>query len=107
MTEIVNWYFGDDLGMQLLKPPSVSGWPALYQEPVYDLFWINSSTLTRRIQVTGDFLKWGAWLNLFIGGEGIKKRFNLINYLKTFDDPSSISSFKDELIFRFLSSCGD
>ena len=102
MTEILNWYFGDDLGMQLLKPPSVSGWPALYQEPVYDLFWINSSTLTRRIQVTGDFLKWGAWLNLFIGGEGIKKRFNLINYLKTFDDPSSISSFKDELIFRFL-----
>jgi uncharacterized protein (DUF1800 family) len=99
----LTWYFGKELGMGLLQPPSVSGWPALYQEPVYDLFWINSSTLTRRINCANDFLRWGYWMDIFIGEEGgVQKRFNLINYLKTFDDPGSINSFINELIFRFL-----
>ncbi len=102
ITKDLSYYYGEGLGMFLLNPPSVSGWPALYQEPVYDLFWINSSTLTRRIQQMTDYLKWGAWMDVFIGDDGIQKRFNLINYLKTFENPSSISSFTDELIFRFL-----
>ena len=46
--------------------PSVSGWPAFYQEPVYDLFWINSSTITRRIELSNNYLRWGAWMNIFI-----------------------------------------
>ena len=33
------------LGMGIHNPPSVSGWPAFYQDPIYDLYWINSVTI--------------------------------------------------------------
>ena len=102
LTQTLNWYYGKELGLFISDPPSVSGWPAFYQEPVFDLFWINSSTLSRRINLINDYLRWGAWLDVFIGDKGIQKRYNLINYLKTYENPSSISSFIDELIFRFL-----
>ena len=102
LTQTLNWYYGKELGLFISDPPSVSGWPAFYQEPVFDLFWINSSTLSRRINLINDYLRWGAWLDVFIGEKGIQKRYNLINYLKTYENPSSISSFIDEFIFRFL-----
>ena len=102
LTSTLNWYYGKELGMLISDPPSVSGWPALYQEPVYDLFWINSSTITRRIQLMNDYLKWGAWLNIFIGNNGIQRRLNLVSYLKTFENPKNINSFIDQLIFRFI-----
>ena len=102
ITGYLGGYYGRDLGLSITEPPSVSGWPAFYQEPVYDLFWINTSTLTRRINLVNDFLRWGAWLNIFIGDNGIQRRFNLINYLKTFENPRSISEFTNELVFRFL-----
>ena len=102
LTQALNWYYGQDLGLSISNPPSVSGWPAFYQEPVYDLFWINSSTLPRRIKLMRDYLRWGAWLNVFIGNEGVQMRYNLVEYLKTYKNPSSISMFIDELIFRFL-----
>ena len=102
LTRTLNWYYGKELGMLISDPPSVSGWPALYQEPVYDLFWINSSTITRRIQLMNDYLKWGAWLDIFIGDNGIQRRLNLVSYLKTFENPKNINSFIDQLIFRFI-----
>lgn len=102
LTGTLNWYYGKELGMLISDPPSVSGWPALYQEPVYDLFWINSSTITRRVQLMNDYLKWGAWLDIFIGDNGIQRRLNLVSYLKTFENPKNINSFIDQLIFRFI-----
>ena len=68
--------------MLISDPPSVSGWPALYQEPVYDLFWINSLQLQEEFNFMNDYLKWGAWLNIFIGNNGIQRRLNLVSYLK-------------------------
>ena len=31
----------NQLGMEIHNPPNVSGWPAFYQDPIYDLYWIN------------------------------------------------------------------
>ena len=93
---LLHFYYGNDIGMGISNPPSVSGWPAYYQEPVYDLFWINSSTLPRRIYASRDFLRWGVW------NKGFQRRFNLVNYLKTFDNPKDIDLLIDELIFRFI-----
>ncbi|MEM6763702.1 MAG: DUF1800 domain-containing protein [Bacteroidota bacterium] len=36
------------LQQQYLQPPSVAGWPAYYQEPVYYQAWVNSATLPNR-----------------------------------------------------------
>lgn len=37
-------------GQTLGDPPSVAGWPAYYQEPVYHEFWINTDSLPRRLK---------------------------------------------------------
>ena len=102
ITQELSFWGGSDLGMELLFPPSVSGWPAFYQEPVYDLFWINSSTITRRIKLSDGYLRWGAWMNIFKGDNGIQKQYNLVEYLNSYKNPASINPFIDELIFRFL-----
>jgi len=31
------------------EPPSVAGWPAYYQTPVYHKMWLNSVTMTQRM----------------------------------------------------------
>ena len=99
----VKWYYGNELGFALHQPPSVSGWPAFYQDPVYDLFWLNSSTLPRRINAVNDILRWGAWLDVtYDHGGGAKRRLNVATYFKSFENPKSINLFIDELIFRFL-----
>ncbi|MEM9933431.1 MAG: DUF1800 domain-containing protein [Bacteroidota bacterium] len=36
------------LQQTFLTPPSVAGWPAYYQEPVYSQAWVNSATLPNR-----------------------------------------------------------
>lgn len=38
------------LQMQYYEPPSVSGWKAYYQEPLYYRHWVNSVTLPERIK---------------------------------------------------------
>ena len=101
LTEHLNWYAGKDIGMNLLDPPSVSGWPAYYQEPVYDLFWMNSSTIARRGKLAEQYLRWGYWLDVFIDGNGVTLRSNLINYLNTFEDPLDFNIFFEELCDRF------
>ena len=100
--QIINWYL-DPLGYTTLKPPSVSGWPAYYQEPVFDLFWINSSTLPLRIDAVKRYIRSGIPTFVYIDNEyGVESRYNLIDYLRSFDDPYNYESFLDELIFRFI-----
>ena len=96
-------YWAENLGLNIMQPPSVSGWPAFYQEPVYDLFWINSSTLPTRISVLNGVMRWGMWLNvLYNDGNGVQNRYNLKTYLSTFKSPQNMESFINELVFRFL-----
>jgi Protein of unknown function (DUF1800). len=112
-------YFGDDLmnidhriykvfrnyfswsvrnqGMEIFGPPSVSGWPAYYQEPVYDLFWLNSVTIKARKEFTDGSSQWGIWLE-----NGINLRYNLIAFMETFDNVASLDAFIEEITSRFL-----
>lgn len=43
------------MDMAYFTPPSVAGWKAYYQEPVYYRIWINSSTLRPRMLLTDVF----------------------------------------------------
>lgn len=40
-------------------PPNVAGWPAYYQEPLYDKSWISSDTLPKRTAFTDRMLTYG------------------------------------------------
>lgn len=57
-----NWLLGEaimsylsDLQQDLGDPPNVAGWPAYYQEPQFDKYWISNTTLPRRLALA-DFL---------------------------------------------------
>jgi len=85
------------LGMYPLSPPSVSGWPAYYQEPMFDLFWINPNTISERIKLS----------NYFIDGFRLAPQYayiqiNMVKYFQTFTNPLEIDDFIDELCMRFL-----
>lgn len=40
--------FGGIIEMYLFDPPNVAGWPAYYQVPDFDKYWINTATLPQR-----------------------------------------------------------
>lgn len=84
-------------GLRLFEPPSVSGWPAYYQEPVYDLFWVNSVTIKQRKQTSEGATRWGIWLE-----NGVHIRFNLKDYLDTFTLPNNLEVLLSEMQDRFL-----
>jgi uncharacterized protein (DUF1800 family) len=96
----IHWS-GYNQGMQLFTPPNVSGWPAFYQEPVYDMFWINSSTIKSRKQAA-HWSRWGLWLYNF-EDEGVSLKYNLHTYLSTYRNPANFEDFFNEFNERL---CG-
>jgi hypothetical protein len=99
-----SYFFFSDLywslssqGLRLFEPPSVSGWPAYYQEPVYDLFWVNSVTVKKRKQTSEGAARWGVWLR-----DGVHIRFNLKDYLDSFTLPNNLEVLLSEMQDRFL-----
>jgi len=87
----------NQLGMEIHNPPNVSGWPAFYQDPIYDLYWINSVTIKARKEFTESMTRWGMWLE-----DGIHLRFNLENFITSFDNPYQLDSIISQLSDRFL-----
>ena len=90
----LGWVMGNQ-GMRINDPPSVSGWPAFYQTPVYDRFWINTSSLVSRKQYTESRAQWGHYL-----ADAVHIRKNLYYYLNTFENPTDINALVDEFLTR-------
>jgi len=89
-------------GCNFGDPPSVSGWPPYYQAPVYDLFWINSRTLSQRANFANDF-QW----DLFIDNDGendsyVKYRVDYAKIIQEFDNPSDIYSVVNQFVNNLL-----
>jgi hypothetical protein len=74
------------------SPPSVAGWQAYYQEPVYDLIWINSDSIKRRKELGESITRNGIGFN-----DRTSLRFDLNVLLKKTKDPSDINSFIRDL----------
>ncbi|MCH1596007.1 MAG: DUF1800 domain-containing protein [Flavobacteriaceae bacterium] len=87
----------NQLGMEIHNPPNVSGWPAFYQDPIYDLYWINSVTIKSRKEFTESMTRWGMWLE-----DGIHLRFNLESFINSFNNPYELDSIISQLADRFL-----
>ena len=87
----------NQLGMEVHNPPNVSGWAAFYQDPIYDLYWINSVTIKSRKEFTESMTRWGTWLD-----DGVHIRFNLEQFIESFDDPYKLNSIISQLADRFL-----
>jgi hypothetical protein len=74
------------------NPPSVAGWQAYYQEPVYDLVWINSDSIKRRKELAESIIRNGIGFN-----DRTQLRFDLNVLLKKTKDPSDINAFIRDL----------
>ncbi|MDB4715866.1 DUF1800 domain-containing protein, partial [Flavobacteriaceae bacterium] len=94
---------GKRLGMKIGEPPSVSGWPAYYQAPVYDLFWMNSTTSPLCAQSADRYFRNGLYINTSKNDRNVPLRVNYSDYLRTFENPYDVNSFIDEVLTRFLS----
>jgi len=90
------WRMGN-MGMRIGSPPSVSGWPAFYQAPVYDLFWINSMTIKDRVQLSNSATQWGFWL-----GDGTNLVLDKIQYILSYSNVDSLEGLIQELSDRLL-----
>ena len=102
---ISRWYYLSDqirimtmtLGMEIGNPPSVSGWPAYYQAPVYDLFWINSMTIQSRVKFTQLVTIWGLWMQ-----DNNQLTLDRVKYILTYQSANNLEALIEELANRFL-----
>jgi hypothetical protein len=88
-------------GFSVLYPPSVSGWPAYYQEPVYDLFWLNSVTIKAKKRFCEGLVMWGINLDFT---STIKLKISLWNFFQDLRNPSDVDDFINEVSAKFLSA---
>lgn len=93
----LRYHFLNSQGMMLLGAPNVAGWAAYYQEPVYDLIWINSDSITQK---KGQIDQIAGSGRSFSDNESL--RVNLYSLLKNSKEPENINSFINELSGRFL-----
>jgi uncharacterized protein (DUF1800 family) len=75
-------------------PPSVAGWPAYYQIPMFHEIWINSDTLPNRNKIS-DFM--------VISGYTVRDNQIIINpldYAKSMSNPSDPNDLIDDMLFH-------
>ena len=86
-------------GLSIGEPPNVSGWPPYYQQPVYDLFWINSITIKDKVKLNTSFIK---------NGKSISNKIYIaldhIAYLLSYEKHADLNALLDEMTDRLLGS---
>ena len=91
-----------NLGLNFPYPLNVSGWPAFYQAPVYDMFWLNSDTLSKRSDLANGFARWGMWVGPGKTKGNVNLQINWISYLSTFKNPENFDSVLSEIETRIM-----
>ena len=79
-------------GMQMVpyNPPSVAGWKAYYQEPVFYRNWISSATLPPRVNFSNRLLNQGF-------GQGVNMvKIDALKFTASIDDPFDPNNLIDE-----------
>ena len=88
------WFITQNIGtgmlQDILDPPSVSGWQAYYQEPMFHRTWINSDTLPKRNQIA-DFLLYGGFTR-----NGFTLALDPISMAAQFSNPSNPTTLIDD-----------
>ncbi|MBK6610856.1 MAG: DUF1800 domain-containing protein [Sphingobacteriales bacterium] len=76
-------------------PPNVAGWPAYYQEPQFDKYWINTNSFPRRIQVCDALIYTG--INYY---EEEKIQIDIVGITKQLSNPGDPNALIDETLMR-------
>jgi uncharacterized protein (DUF1800 family) len=96
------------LQMEVLELPNVAGWPAYYQEPLYDKIWINSATMPSRGNL-GNTLIDGWTVNEYQMDNNMRKvvsstrvTFDSVAFLEQFPNPEDVLKVMDNLTEHFF-----
>lgn len=86
-----------DIGLDLRRPPSVSGWSAYYQEPGFHRLWLNTATLQTRTDAQIRAVSRNGW---FWGG--VAYPFNWLATIERYDNPSEPNDLIVEMTQEFV-----
>ncbi len=78
--------------MQYYLPPSVAGWKAYYQEPLFYRSWINSVTLPERMKYTDTLSTNGLFVALGVD----RLKVDVLSFIQTIDNPLDPNAVIDE-----------
>lgn len=84
-------------GMDLVSPPSVAGYKAYHQAPLYNRFWVNAATLEFRRGHAG----WTIW-NGYDSPDGVNYRLDLLGYIALLENPSDPNALVADLVERLF-----
>ncbi|MFK7809032.1 MAG: DUF1800 family protein [Saprospiraceae bacterium] len=89
----VGWYWEfQELGQAIFEVPSVAGWTAYHQGPLFYRNWINSASLSlRKRMVTSQMI----WLIHYFDNNTYG--YNFLNFIESLDNPSDPNALIDEL----------
>lgn len=87
----VAWYWKFlELGMTTFSIPSVAGWQAYHQAPLFYRNWINSASLNLRKKLMDEIDGMTYWL---FGVPG----YDFLQFIETLDDPSDANALVEEV----------
>lgn len=96
--EMQTYIYGisDTLGQAYLEPPSVSGWPAYYQEPSFSHLWMNATHLKTRFDISSFFT---VYTGIPVNGDNWK--VNAIGFLDNLSVPADPIQVIDDIVDVF------
>ncbi|MEY4383751.1 MAG: hypothetical protein RI995_1293 [Bacteroidota bacterium] len=97
----ITWNMSN-FGLNFPYPLNVSGWPAFYQAPVYDLFWLNSDTLAKRSDFANGFTRWGVWVGPGKTKGNVNLQIDWLKYIATFKNPENLDALFTEIENRIV-----
>jgi hypothetical protein len=96
------WTVGTDMAWLLNSqqqfpnnPPNVAGWPAYYQEPVFDKLWITTDSLPKR----ASFIDWMVWSQYSTPNFEIK--IDCVELAASFANPADPYQLIDDALERY------
>lgn len=97
----ISWNMSN-IGLNFTNPPNVAGWPAYYQYPVFDLFWINSDTLAKRANYANSTVRWGFYLGSGNIKGNVHVQIDWIAYVGKYKNPSDFDSLLTQIEEKLL-----
>ena len=93
----VSWYWEfQKLQMAIFEAPSVAGWKAYHQSPVFNRDWINSASLALRRRMMKEI----KWKTQYISPE--TKGYDFVKFIATLENPLDVNELIDEVCQLFF-----
>jgi len=93
----VAWYWQfQKQQMAIFEVPSVAGWKAYHQSPIFYRDWINSASLALRRRMMKDI----RWLTQYINADS--KGYDFVKFIESLDNPLNVNDLIDEVCKLFF-----